>query len=163
MGDKYLLDANVFITAHRKFYPFDIVPSFWRQLVEKAADKIIIIEEIDNELLRGQDVLVEWYKENRDKFQILRIPDQSVIVASRRIMNYISENEQFTESAKIEFASSADLWLCAHGLAFGGKIVTLETYESEIKKRVKVPNVCVEFGIEYMDLLQFMRAMDFVL
>ena len=51
MGDKYILDANIFITSHRQLYPFDIAPSFWDQLVEKASDKIIIIEEVQKELL----------------------------------------------------------------------------------------------------------------
>ena len=34
-----MMDANVFITAHRQLYPFDVAPSFWEQLVDKAADK----------------------------------------------------------------------------------------------------------------------------
>lgn len=28
-GTKYILDANVFIEAHRRYYSFDIAPSFW--------------------------------------------------------------------------------------------------------------------------------------
>jgi hypothetical protein len=46
--DKYLIDANVFMTAHRQLYPFDLAPSFWEQLVERASDRIVIIEEILN-------------------------------------------------------------------------------------------------------------------
>ncbi|NLC07460.1 MAG: DUF4411 family protein [Syntrophomonadaceae bacterium] len=46
MRDKYLIDANVFMTAHRQLYPFDLAPSFWEQLVEKASDRIVIIEEV---------------------------------------------------------------------------------------------------------------------
>lgn len=57
MGDKFLIDANVFMTAHRQLYPFDIAPSFWEQLVEKASSIIIIIEEVQKEILKGQDIL----------------------------------------------------------------------------------------------------------
>ena len=35
--------------------------------------------------------------------------------------------------------------------------MTLEKYDDDIRRRVKIPNVCREFGIEYIDLLQFMR------
>lgn len=157
MRDKYLFDANVFMTAHRQLYPFDLAPGFWEQLVEKASDRIVIIEEIEKEIRKGQDLLVEWYDRECSKFTVLGIPDPEVIQSYRVIINSINTNEQYTPSAKREFASSADSWLCAYGLALGETIVTLEKYDDDIRRRVKIPNVCREFGIEYIDLLQFMR------
>ena len=32
MTEIYLLDANVFITPHRLYYPFDFAPGYWQQL-----------------------------------------------------------------------------------------------------------------------------------
>ncbi|NLL20098.1 MAG: DUF4411 family protein [Clostridia bacterium] len=157
MRDKYLIDANVFMTAHRQLYPFDLVPSFWEQLVEKASNRIVIIEAIEKEIRKGQDLLVEWYERERANFRVLGIPGPEVIQAYRVIIKSINANGQYKPSAKREFASSADSWLCAYGLALGETIVTLEKYEADIKKKVKIPNVCREFGIEYIDLLQFMR------
>lgn len=157
MRDKYLTDANVFMTAHRQLYPFDLAPSFWEQLVEKASDRIVIIEEIQKEIRKGQDLLVEWYERECARFTVLGIPGSEVIGSYRTIINSVNANGQYTSLAKREFASSADSWLCAYGLAFGETIVTLEKYDAEIKKRVKIPNVCREFEIEYIDLLQFMR------
>ena len=80
-----------------------------------------------------------------------------VIESYKIIINSINDNEQYKPSAKEEFASSADSWLCAYGLALGETIVTLEKYNAEIKNRIKIPNVCEEFKVEYIDLLQFMR------
>lgn len=157
MEVKYIIDANIFITAHRQIYPFDIAPGFWEQLVEKASDKIIIIEGVHKEILKGEDILADWYREQSLKFTILRIPDQKVIESYSKIINAVIENEQYKQSAKEEFASKADSWLCAYALAYGHTIVTLEKYQAEIKNRIKIPNVCVEFGIRYIDLLQFMR------
>ncbi len=156
MGDKYLIDANVFMTAHRQLYPFDIAPSFWEQLVEKASSKIIIIGEIQKEILKGQDILVDWYERESAKFTVIDMPLE-VIESYKIIINSINDNEQYKPSAKEEFASSADSWLCAYGLALGETIVTLEKYNAEIKNRIKIPNVCEEFKVEYIDLLQFMR------
>lgn len=52
MDKKYLIDSNIFITAHRTLYPFDIAPGFWQQLIEKAAKKIIIIDKVNSEIVR---------------------------------------------------------------------------------------------------------------
>lgn len=157
MGDKYILDANIFITSHRQLYPFDIAPSFWDQLVEKASDKIIIIEEVQKELLRSKDLLTDWYTSQSSNFTVLGIPSQEVIESYKKIINSINGNDEYKQSAKEEFASIADSWLCAYALAYGETIVTLEKYQAGIKNRIKIPNVCEEFGIKYIDLLQFMR------
>ena len=73
------------------------------------------------------------------------------------IINFVQSNEQYKESAKVEFASIADSWLCAHALTYGYIVVTQEKYNPNIKNRVKIPNICEEFNITYIDLLQFMR------
>lgn len=39
---KYLLDSNIFIQAHRMYYPFDVVPSFWNKILELSNKGIII-------------------------------------------------------------------------------------------------------------------------
>ena len=80
-----------------------------------------------------------------------------MIEAYRNIITGVNENDQYHQSAKDEFASIADSWLCAYGLAYDCTIVTLETYDSNIKKRIKIPNICEEFRIRYINLSQFMR------
>ena len=58
---KYLLDANVFIQAHRFYYPFDVFPSFWTYLQEQNEQKnIFSVLEIYDELKKGEDELWEW-------------------------------------------------------------------------------------------------------
>ncbi|MFZ4526127.1 MAG: DUF4411 family protein [Chlorobium sp.] len=57
----YLLDANVLISAARLYYAFDIVPSFWNTLVQRASyGKIISIDRVCDEINRGDDELVTW-------------------------------------------------------------------------------------------------------
>jgi hypothetical protein len=157
MESKYIMDTNVFIFAHRNIYPFDVAPSFWEQLVTKAADKILIIEEVQNEILKGKDLLADWYSSQSSNFTILREPSQEVIDAYRKIINSVNGDEIHTQSAKQDFAMVADSWLCAYAMAYGSTLVTLETYQAGVKKKVKIPNVCKQFDIRYIDLLQFMR------
>lgn len=163
MDKKYLIDASVLITAHRPLYPFDIAPGFWRQLVEKASDKIVFIEKVDKEILKGEDELSDWYLENRDEFYILTIPEQEVIESYGKIISSINKNRQYIQSAKDEFASVADSWLCAYGLAYNYTIVTYEKYQPNVKKRIIIPNVCIEFDIDCMNMLKFMREVGFKL
>ena len=161
MDKKYLFDANILITSHRVMYPFDIAPSFWNQLIEKASEKIYIIEKVNDEIEKGEDELSDWYIQNKDKFNILGIPEEEVIEAYGKIINNINENEQYKQSAKDEFASIADFWLCAYGLAYDYTIVTFEKYNPNSKKKIFIPNVCNEYNIKYIDLLQFMRETGF--
>lgn len=160
MADKYLIDANIFITAHRQYYSFDIAPSFWEQIVDKASNRIVIIEPVKKEILRGEDILADWYISVCTNFLVLGIPDSVVLEAYRKIINSINENNQYRQSAKEKFAGVADSWLCAYGLAYNYTIVTCETYKAEIKNNIKIPNVCKEFGISYINLSQFMREVD---
>ncbi len=157
MGKKYLLDSNILITAHRTLYPFDIAPGFWKQLIDKASNKIIIIEKVSEEILKGEDQLTDWYLENKDNIKVLEIPEAKVIESYGEIISRINVNDQYKETAKREFASIADSWLCAYGHTYNYTLVTNEKYSANIKNRIKIPNVCEEFNIKYINLLQFMR------
>ncbi len=60
---RYLLDSNVFITAARNYYAFDLVPKFWHYLEECAkAGRIQSIDRVKTELHRGKDELADWVK-----------------------------------------------------------------------------------------------------
>lgn len=58
---RYLLDANVFIEAKRRYYGFDFCPAFWDWLVrENAAGHVFSIDKVADELVRGDDELSTW-------------------------------------------------------------------------------------------------------
>lgn len=162
MDKKYLLDTNILIDAHRRLYPFDIAPGFWDQLLDKASDRVVIIEKVNDEIMAGEDQLTNWYSENKSRFIIRTIPDQPVMAAYTRIINSINDSDMFKQAAKDEFASIADSWLCAYGLAYNYTIITNEIYKANIRKRIPIPNICREFNINYIDLLKFMREEGFI-
>jgi hypothetical protein len=160
MANKHLVDANIFITAHRQYYPFDLAPSFWDQIIEKASDKIVIIEKVDKEIVKGKDLLTDWYESHKSSFTLLTIPEKEILTSYSKIINSINVNKQYKQSAKDEFAMIADSWLCAYGLAYDYTIVTLEKFDPDARKRIMIPNVCIEFGIKYIDLFNFMRQVS---
>ena len=127
MGGCYLLDANIFISAHRQQYPFDIVPGFWSQLLAKGGKNIVIIADVDKELGKVGDQLTQWYQDNKDRYQLMIEPCQQVRSAYSQINARVYKDTNFSPTAKDEFASKADSWLCAYGLEFLYPIVTNQT------------------------------------
>lgn len=64
-SDVYVLDANVFIEASRRYYAFDLAPGFWSSLIHHAnSGRIKSIDRIKQELERGKDDLTEWINHN---------------------------------------------------------------------------------------------------
>jgi len=155
----YVLDANVFIEAARHYYAFDIVPSFWQMLIDHANNSLVLsIDRVKFELERGKDELAKWANGSFHE-QFASTEEEDVIAAYRKIMVWSQGQAQFTPGAKAEFARVADGWLVAYALANVCIVVTREQFNSEAKARIKIPNVCRAFGVQYVDTFEMMREL----
>ncbi|MBN1322413.1 MAG: DUF4411 family protein [Methanotrichaceae archaeon] len=155
----YVLDANIFIEAYRHYYSFDIAPTFWIMLIENAKNgQVLSIDLIEDELKRGKDKLAEWASGSFHKF-FASTDGKEVTDAYRKIMVWSQGQAQFTDAAKAEFASVPDSWLVAFALAKGYVVVTHEQFSSDAKVKIKIPNACKAFGVEYVDTFQMIRAL----
>ena len=159
MTRKYAVDSNIFITASRKYYPFDIAPGFWNQLIEKGNSSIILIDKVKDEIYRNEDDLSIWLKNNEKIFGAKSSEDIKVINNYTEIITSVNNSNVYNQHAKDVYADSADSWLCAHSKAYNYIIVTEERYRPNSKNNVKIPNVCEEFSIEYIDFLTFIRKL----
>ena len=63
----------------------------------------------------------------------------------------LQSNAQFKPEAKAEFAQAADGWIAAYAKVNGNTLVTQEEHAPDAKKRVPLPNVCKQFGVDYVD------------
>lgn len=155
----YLLDANVFMEAARRYYAFDIAPRFWERLIEDAeSGHVHSIDRVKEEIDRGKDTLKEWANGIfHEWFQPTGHDD--VVQAYRQVMIWVQEQSQFTDAAKAEFASAADGWLIAYAKARGCVIVTLEQFDANVRRKIPIPNVCQAFSIQYIDTFQMLRAL----
>lgn len=155
----YLLDANIFIEAHRRYYAFDIAPLFWMALIDNAKnDRLLSIDRVEVELKRGGDELADWASGSFHEF-FASTDDEEVIDSYRGIMVWSQGQAQFTGAAKAVFADAPDSWLVAYALAKDCIVVTREQFSPEAKARIKIPNACKAFGVEYVDTFQMMRAL----
>jgi len=156
----YLLDADTFIAAARRYYAFDLVPSFWDHLIRLASDgRIASIDRIKKQLEDGNDRLAEWVKEGNMREAFLSTDQADVIGAYQEIMTWVQNNHQFMDAAKAKFAADEDGWLVAYAKAKNCIVVTNETFRPDVKNRVPIPNICRQFGVTSVDTFQMLRAL----
>lgn len=164
---KYALDSDVFMQAARAFYAFDIAPGFWDALIQHAEAGIICsIDRVKEEIKRGKDELTTWACS--DFVSHFQLTDQAdTIAAYGDVMKWAYAQPQYMDAAKSEFAEeqNADAWLVSHALAYErmgkGKlvIVTQETFDPNIRRKIKIPNACKAFGMEPIDLFRLLRIL----
>jgi len=155
----YLLDANVFMEAARRYYAFDLAPSFWQALIDHAGKgRVLSIDRVKAEIDRGGDRLRDWASSDfHQSFRSTGEPD--VIESYRQIMAWAYSQSQFTDAAKAEFAraDNADAWVVAYAKAKRCLVVTHEQFDPNVRARIPTPNVCQAFSVQYVDTFKMLR------
>lgn len=157
----FVLDANVFIEAARRYYAFDIAPAFWNALLDWAQKgHIVSIDRVKDELARLNDEVAEWARGQFHEY-FASTMDEEVIDAYRQIIQWAYAQAQFKESAKAEFAraDNADAWIVAYALAKRAIVITHEQFKPDIKRKIPIPNVCRAFSVPYMDTFEMLRQL----
>lgn len=159
----FLVDSNFFIQAHRSIYPIDVVQSFWIK-VKKLADSGTIksIDKVKLEIFDNsahEDELKNWCQNN--------LSDSFFSNTDSVLQNYISivnwaSSSNYTDRAKQEFLETdlADPWLVAYAMSTGDSIVTYEKSEPNIKRKIKIPEVCKEFNIRSISTIEMLRELN---
>ena len=157
-GPAYLLDANVFIEAHRRYYAFDLAPRFWKNLVEHAENgRVQSIDRVKWELEKEEDPLVAWATGDF-AHAFASTDEQKVIEAYRRVMEWVQNQARFADEEKAEFAAGADGWLVAYARVHGCVVVTQEV-AAPLAKKPKIPDVCQAFTVSFIDTFEMLRQL----
>ena len=156
----YVLDANVFVQAHRRHYAFEICPGFWDCFIHHhQAARIISINRVRDEILAG-DALEAWVKSSAPKTLFASTADAAVVANFAATVQWVQAEPQFKPAAKTEFAQVADGWLVAYARDHPHHVVvTHEEFNAEAKKRVPLPNVCKKFGVEPIDTFAMLKEL----
>jgi len=155
----FVLDSNVFIEAHRRYYAFDLAPKFWESLVQHATNgQVESIDRVQQELKRGKDELATWAKGHFGG-AFMSTDDEDVFDSYRDIMRWANSQSQFSDAAKADFAKGADGWLVAYDKVHGRVVVTHEALSLDIKKKIPIPNVCQAFNVSYVNTFEMMREL----
>ena len=148
---------NVFIEAKRNYYPFDFAPGFWT-LLDQQSDLHVIKSpfEVFRELADSGDDLSEWAKARRDGTLFVE-PDDAVQAIFREVADFVTGN--YMEAAAAEFLDGADPWVIAHAQCDAGTVVTGERIVGGGSGRPKIPNVCREFDVPYVNTFGMLREL----
>lgn len=162
---QYLVDSNFFIQAHRAYYPLDVVSSFWEKVKDLSdREKIISIDKVKNEIYDNsshEDELKAWCQSNLKEGFFINT--DTVFNNYREIVHWAnSMSNHYKARAIEEFLSPnlADPWLVAFAMSNDCIIVTYEKSQPEGKSRIKIPEVCRQFNIRYLDTVGMLRELS---
>lgn len=162
-NQRFLLDADVFITAKNRYYSFDICPGFWTSMIHRHRRGCVFsIDRVRTELLDGdrEDDVVCWVRDEVPDGFFLRSDAPRVVWALTDLMKWAQRHPRYESQAKEKFARGADAWLVAYGRVHGVTVVTNEQSAPESKKSIKLPDVCDEFDVRHVDLFSMLRALN---
>lgn len=155
----YVLDANVFIEAHRRYYALDLCPGFWDCLEHFCGEaQLLSIDRVRGEIADGDD-LARWVADVTESL-FASAADADIVRVYGKMMRWVQSQARFMEAAKAEFARAADGWLAAYASVCGATVVTHETFRPDAKKRVPLPNVCREFDVPFVNTFDMLRKLE---
>jgi len=153
----FLLDSNVFIEAHRRYYALDICPGFWECLTHHCRQShVLSIDRVRGEIKEG-DHLDEWMQQ-APKGLFATTKDEAVAKAFGNIQDHVQDNARYKQEAKAEFARVADGWLIAYAIVHKCTVVTLEV-PREGRNKVQIPDVCDAFKVRDIDTYRMLRSL----
>lgn len=157
---RYCCDSNVLITANNTYYPVDVFPVFWEWLLQRH-DDVGTISWVYRELMDkvGGDNLSDWASEHKDS-GFFRSDDDSEEIQMRyaEIVNFVDGMVVPPPEQKAHFLDKADPWIIAYASVRGCTVVTLEQLVSADSKKIKIPNVCREFEVPYMNTFDMLKS-----
>lgn len=153
----FILDANVFIQAHRLYYAFEICPGFWESIIRNYSNGLYLSIDKVRQELEGNDALWDWVNNQLPNDFFKTTTEASVQQNFATLMQWAQFHAQFAPAAKTEFATVADAWIIAYCMAKGRTIVTQETLHVEAKARIPIPNVCEAFQVPYCGTFDMLR------
>jgi len=158
---KYIIDANILIQAYRKHYAMDVFISFWMAIKHLAeSNAIISIDKVQGEIVPNKDTLTQWCAQQLPKnFFIDTAP---FIREYSNVINHVVGLKKYTSNAISEFSSEdeADAFLVATALSSTTDyIIVTEEVGSQSPNKIKIPDVCLLFGIKCIDTITMFREL----
>lgn len=148
----FCLDADAFINL-AKLYPRDPFSRVWDKLEEWVGEgHVISPEEVLEELRQVDDEASEWAVQHKQ--QLFKPPEEAVQNAVSEVLAKFPGLVRDTQGPPF-----ADPWVVAQAKVAGAVVVANEN-PAKPGAYPKIPDVCQEFDVPCVKVLDFLRAMD---
>ena len=149
----YCLDTSSLVTSWHLRYPVDVFPTLWNRIDEWGKiGRILAPEEVIREIEKIEDDLNEWL---RQRPYISQPPDEQV---QREVRDILGPGRFSRLVDTKKGRSIADPWVIAQARVSKAVVVTEEKLSEG--RSPKIPDVCRAVGIEYINVLELIRAME---
>lgn len=161
----FIVDSNFFIQSHRITYPLDVATTFWEKVKNLFNEgKVFSIDKVKDEIFKNDDELKRWIEVNLLDECFKPTDTQEVLTKYADVVKWTnSKNNHYVQNAINEFLQfeNADAWLIAYALAINEncQIVTQEKSEPNRKSKIKIPDVCNDFNIQYKNIIEMFREL----
>jgi predicted nucleic acid-binding protein len=147
----------VLIQAWQKYYNPKFCPDYWEVLIELGNHELIFIPEVVyEEITRTEDDLSKWLKAS--KIPVKKIIEP-VTICLQNIYSNNPTHQNLVDNTKAR--SLADPWVIAHALHENATVVTKEEKVTALgSNKIKIPNVCDNMGIKWINDFQFIGELD---
>ena len=151
----YCIDTSCLIAAWEERYPIDHFPKFWA-LLEAAitARKICAPIAVHDETEKKSKELCDWLGDRKGLFVDLNEDIQ------RKVKAILAKHPRLVMEKKQRFA--ADPFIIAVAKLRGLTLVTEERPTGSLN-RPNIPDICADYGLSYINLLQLIRAEKWVI
>ena len=111
--EKFILDANVFMEASRRYYPLDFAKPFWDAILLFSRQGVVCsIDKVLNEIKQGNDELKVWAESEFIEY-FSSTQNEQILQAYSSIVSWGQSQTQYTQIAKNTFMeeTNADTWV----------------------------------------------------
>ncbi|MCY7374937.1 MAG: DUF4411 family protein [Pyrinomonadaceae bacterium] len=156
--EEYAIDSSSLIEGLRKTYPKEVFPSLWNKVGEQIEfGKIVAPDEVKRELEDFVvDELAKWCNGFPNFFQPEDADIQNVVTSimahpeHRKLMNL-----------KTPSRYCADMWVIAIAKVRKLTVINEEQLLTSVSPhKNKIPNVCRDLGVPYMNFLDYIRKQN---
>lgn len=152
---KYCLDANVLINAWNQYYHRDLCADYWMELSRFGhAGRIFLAEMVRDEILRTDDGLANWLKDSGIPIYPIDGPLTEIVA---HIYAKDPRHQQLVDATRQR--SMADPWVIAQAIALNACVVTKENKETQSATKIKIPNVCENMGVRWINDFDMLREL----
>lgn len=155
---RYVLDANTYIQAKNQYYGMDFCPAYWDWLDHQFhAGLLTSVQMVGQELRSGNDELAEWAKARADQF--VAHDDEATQNVFADIAQFVAEGD-YQAASRDNFLAKADPWLIAKAKVLGATVVSHEATVQPQSRKVKVPNICLQFEVPCISTFDLLRQLQ---